>query len=88
MNQTTDDPRGMPVDPCPDWFTGWSEAIDNGWLRLADDEPGEPVALEPWQFTDKALVAELAGVQRQLSQRRVAGLSCWVRPSGAKRPRR
>ena len=69
MDHTTDNPGDMLVDPCPNWFTDWSEAIDRGWLQLPDDLPGEELQpLEPWQFPDKALLAELKATQKRLSQ--------------------
>lgn len=54
------------VDPCPDHFAGWHEAIESGWLTLEDPPDADP--LEPWQFTDKGLLAELRMVQRELSR--------------------
>ncbi|MFT4110039.1 DUF222 domain-containing protein [Propionicimonas sp.] len=67
---------GVLVDPCPDFFVAWYEAIENGWLRLAGDGPAEapPQELEPWQLTDQALLAELEATQQRLS--RLQG--CWL----------
>lgn len=57
------------ADPCPEFFAAWYEAIENGWLPLAEDGPAEPQLrpLEPWQYSDKELVACLDRTQRELS---------------------
>ena len=60
---------GTLVDPCPDFFAAWHEAIESGWLLVGEDDPSEavPQPLEPWQYSDRDLLAELDAVQAKLS---------------------
>ncbi len=50
------------ADPCPDEGRLLLEALAAGWLGVDDEPEARP---EPWQFTDKALLRELATAQAE-----------------------
>nr|WP_300144252.1 HNH endonuclease signature motif containing protein [Propionicimonas sp.] len=67
MDEDTTITTRVVVDPCPNGHLELLEAIGHR-LDQWPEEPWPEEPVEPWQFTDKALLADLVATQRQLSR--------------------